>query len=258
MAKMVSSSVSKVSNFCKMVSSSVRMRSRPFIPFLLFVALLMLFYLLCLSLGGISFFFAVLSKVAGVKALSLLFSKMGCSSTLAFVIGCAFRALVTTEASPSLAHWMLPGPSHQPHVAEEDYLRDHPVAHRSAPPEGLEVIKPLMEDEQRYGELEDRLNRHFFGNSEKIGGIAYDDLVEKQLLIEKKIEIELLHDEYSRNRIYANRYDIRECLFYKEGVPLKEKTLDLYLKEIKRNPSHSIPYRKIQKEIKDFNLFFSK
>lgn len=41
------------------------------------------------------FFFAVLSKVAGVKALSLLFSKMGCSSTLAFVIGCAFRALVT-------------------------------------------------------------------------------------------------------------------------------------------------------------------
>ena len=183
---------------------------------------------------------------------------MGCSSTLAFVIGCAFRALVTTEASPSLAHWMLPGPSHQPHVAEEDYLRDHPVAHRSAHPEGLEVIKPVMEDEQRYGELEDRLNRHFFGNSEKINTIAYDDLVEKQLLIEKKIEKELLHDEYARDRIYANRYEIRECLFYKEGVPLKEKTLDLYLKEIQRNPSHSIPYRKIQKEIFDFNLFFSK
>ncbi|KAI3668685.1 hypothetical protein L1987_88297 [Smallanthus sonchifolius] len=153
---------------------------------------------------------------------------------------------------------MLPGPSHQPHVAEEDYLRDHPVAHRSAPPEGLEVIKPLMEDEQRYGELEDRLNRHFFGKAEKINRITYDDLVEKQLLIEKKIEKELLHEEYSRDRIYANRYDIRECIFYKEGVPLKEKTLDLYLKEIQRNPSHSIPYRKIQKEIKDFNLFFSK
>ncbi|KAL8226051.1 hypothetical protein R6Q57_018608 [Mikania cordata] len=136
---------------------------------------------------------------------------MGCSSTLAFVIGSAFRALVTAEESPSLVHWMLPGPSHHPHVAEEDDPRDHPVAHRSAPPEGLEVIKPLMEDEQRYDELEDRLNRHFFGNSEKINGIAYDDLVEKQLLIEKKIEKELLHDEYSRDRIYANRYDIREC-----------------------------------------------
>jgi hypothetical protein len=252
--------------FIQMVSSSVRMNffrsaQRAFIPFLLLLTLMMLFYLLCLSIGGISFFFYVLSKVAGfigVKALSLLFPKMGCSSTLAFVIGCAFRALVTTEASPSLAHWMLPGPSHQPHVAEEDYPRDHPVAHRSAPPEGLEVIKPLMEDEQRYGELEDRLNRHFFGNSEKINRMTYDDLVEKQLLIEKKIEIELLHDEYSRDRIYANRYDIRECIFYKEGVPLKEKTLDLYLKEIQRNPSHSIPYRKIQKEIKNFNLFFSK
>ncbi|KAC9268293.1 hypothetical protein E3N88_46059 [Mikania micrantha] len=197
--------------------------------------------------GGISFFISVLSKVAGfigVKALSFLLAKMGCSSTLAFVIGCAFRALVTAEASPSLAHWMLPGPSHQPHVAEEDDPRDHPVAHRSAPPEGLEVIKPLMEDEQRYGELEDRLNRHFFGNSEKINGIAYDDLLEKQLLIEKKIEKELLHDEYSRDRIYANRYDIRECIFYKEGVPLKEKTLDLYLKEIQRNPSQSIPTSK--------------
>jgi hypothetical protein len=83
-----------------------------------------------------------------------------------------------------------------------------------------------------------------------------NDLVEKQLLIEKTIEKELLHDEYKRDRIYANRYEIRECLFYKEGVPLKEKTLDLYLKEIQRNPSHSIPYRKIQKEIKDLNLFF--
>jgi hypothetical protein len=262
----VSSSVSKVSTKQMKVQmievgSSVRMsNARTFIPFLLFIALLMLFYLLCLSIGGIAFFVGVLSKVAGfigVKALSLLFSKMGCSSALAFVIGCAFRALVTAEASPSLAHWMLPGPSHQPHMAEEDYLRDHPVAHRSAPPVGLEVIKPVIEDGQRYGELEDRLNRHFFGNSDQINTTAYDDLVEKQLLIEKKIEKELLHDEYSRERIYANRYEIRECLFYKEGVPLKEKTLDLYLKEIQRNPSHSTPYRKIQKEIKDFNLFFS-
>ncbi|KAM0031203.1 hypothetical protein Hdeb2414_s0017g00506031 [Helianthus debilis subsp. tardiflorus] len=220
----------------------------------------MLFYLLCLSIGGISFFIDVLSKVAGfigVKALSLLFSKMGCSSALAFVIGCAFRALVTTEASPSLAHWMLPGPSHQPHVAEEDYLRDHPVAHRSAPPVGLEVIKPVIEDGQRYDELEGRLNRHLLENSDQISTTAYHDLVDKQHIIEKSIEEELLHDEYSRDRIYTNRYEIRECLFYKKGgVPLKEKTLDLYLKEIQRNPSHSIPYRKIQKKIKSFKIDF--
>ncbi|MFS7998109.1 hypothetical protein Hanom_Chr12g01149831 [Helianthus anomalus] len=64
-----------------------------FILFILFVTLLMLFYLLCFSIGGISFFIDVLSKVAGfigVKALSFLFSKMGCSLALAFVIDCAF------------------------------------------------------------------------------------------------------------------------------------------------------------------------
>ncbi|KAL8255088.1 hypothetical protein R6Q59_033309 [Mikania micrantha] len=51
-----------------------------------------------LSIGGISIFISVLSKVTGfigVKALSFLLAKMGCSSTLAFMIGCAFRALVT-------------------------------------------------------------------------------------------------------------------------------------------------------------------
>ncbi|KAI3695730.1 hypothetical protein L1987_78730 [Smallanthus sonchifolius] len=95
--------------------------------------------------------------------------QMCCSSTLAFVIGCAFRALVTTEASPSLGHWMLPRPSHQPHVVEEDHMRDHPIAHRRAPPEGLEVIKPLMEDEKRYGELEDRLNRADVAGREREG-----------------------------------------------------------------------------------------
>ncbi|KAI3804247.1 hypothetical protein L1987_25647 [Smallanthus sonchifolius] len=36
---------------------------------------------------------------------------------------------------------MLLGPSHQPHVAEEDHLWDHPVVHRSAPPEGLENLE---------------------------------------------------------------------------------------------------------------------
>jgi hypothetical protein len=67
------------------IISFFRGAKRAFIPFLLFIALLLLFYLLCRKTGGISFFFDVLSKVAGflgVKALSFLFSKMGCSSAL--------------------------------------------------------------------------------------------------------------------------------------------------------------------------------
>ncbi|KAL8265750.1 hypothetical protein R6Q59_003094 [Mikania micrantha] len=68
------------------------------IPFLLRITMILFLLVISLSIGGISFFISVLSKVAGfigVKALSFLLAKMGCSSTLAFVIGCAFRALVT-------------------------------------------------------------------------------------------------------------------------------------------------------------------
>lgn len=88
-----------------------RLAPRAFIPFLLLLTLLLLFYILSLSVGGLAFFIHVISRVTGflgVKALSFVLAKVGCPATLAFVVGSAFRALVTTEASPSLAHWMLP------------------------------------------------------------------------------------------------------------------------------------------------------
>jgi len=77
---------------------SLKHNRQALIRFLLLITLMMFLYVISLEIGGISFFIDVMSKVAGfmgVKALSLLFSKMGCSSALAFVIGCAFRALVT-------------------------------------------------------------------------------------------------------------------------------------------------------------------
>lgn len=234
------------------------------IPFLFLFLLTIFLYIFCLKMGGIAVFFYVISKVGGflgAKALSCLLAKMGCSSTMAFVVGCAFRALVTTGATPSLGHWVLPGPSHEPHVAEEvpqEGPRAHAVAIRSAPPVDMEVKQPLMQDEQRYAELSDRLNRHLLGRSDQIHSITYEDLIEKQILIEGKLEMALLSEEYTRPRILANRVEIRECLFYKGGVPLKEKTLDLYLKQIQSDPCESVPYRKIQKAINNFEIFFSK
>ncbi|KAJ4949893.1 hypothetical protein NE237_014287 [Protea cynaroides] len=113
---------------------------------------------------------------------------MGCPAGLALAMGFAVRALLTGDANPSLAHWMLPGPSHQPHVAEEvpqDALRNEhqPVANRS---------DPLLGDDERQMELENRLNRHFIGKPTEINTIASFDLIEKQLLIEKKIEMDPL------------------------------------------------------------------
>jgi len=235
---------------------------RAVIPFLLIIALLLFFYFIALSIGGICFFISLVSKVAGfigVKVLYSILKKVGCSSALASVIGCAFRALVTAEASPSLAHFMLPGPSSQVRVPE-DYVPDrYAVAVRSAPPEGLEIKKPLMEDDQRYAELESRLTPHFLNQQEQETRILFDDLVEKQLLIEKEIEKRLLNkireqnDEFSGEQILANRHAMRECLFYKEGAPLKERTLDTHLKELQSNPYGSVPYRRIQKRFQ--NLF---
>lgn len=218
-------------------------------------------FLLFFFLGAIDLFWALLAKGAGLvggKALTFILKKMGFSSTLAFVIGRAFQALVTTEARPSLAHCMLPS-SQQPDVGEEvpqDAWRDHPVATRSAPPANMEIKQPLMVDHEREIELQDRLNRHFIGA--EVDRMRYDDLIDKQVLIEKRIEMALLSDVYTRERILAHRYDIRECLFYKDGAPLKESTLDRYLKEIQTDLRESTPYRKIEREIRNYNLFFSK
>jgi hypothetical protein len=108
-----------------------------FIPVLLLISILLFVYILSLSIGGLSFFWYFLSKVGGflgVKALSFILVQMGCPATLAFVIGCGCRALVTPEASPSLAHWVLPsgreilhsnsgsgGPSHSNSWTEDSF-----------------------------------------------------------------------------------------------------------------------------------------
>lgn len=236
---------------------------RAVIPFFFVITLMIFLYVVSLSIGGISFFIYVMSKAAslvGAKVLYSILKKMGCSSALASVIGCAFRALVTAEASPSLAHCMLPGPSSSQARVPEDYVPDrYAVAVRSAPPEGLEIKKPLMEDDQRYTELENRLTPHFLNQEEQETRILFDDLVEKQLLIEKEIEKRLLNkirqqnDEFSGEQILANRHAMRECLFYKAGAPLKERTLDTHLKELQSNPYDSVPYKKIQKRFP--NLF---
>jgi hypothetical protein len=116
------------------------------------------------------------------------------------------------------------------------------VAHRSDPlltaPD--EIKKPLMVDDLRQKELEKRLHFHFIGKSEEIGTLPFSDLVDTQLLIEKKIEIFLRNEGYSRESILANRNAIRGYLFYPEGVPLKNSTLTHHLKEMQKGKY--IPY----------------
>ncbi|KAJ4978824.1 hypothetical protein NE237_009604 [Protea cynaroides] len=102
---------------------------------------------------------------------------------LALAMGFAVRALVTSDSNPSLAHWMLLGPSHQPHVAEEvpqDALRNEhqPIANQSDILLGDDEVKqPLMVDQQRQLELENQLNHYFIGKPTEINTIASLDLI---------------------------------------------------------------------------------
>jgi hypothetical protein len=73
------------------------------IPLILVITLMMVLYVI----GGISFFVSVMSKVAGFMAVKVLYSvleKKGCSSALASVIGCAFRALVTAGIGANMVN----------------------------------------------------------------------------------------------------------------------------------------------------------
>lgn len=82
--------------------------------------LLVIFFLICVKLGFLSYFQILLSKVGfffGQRALSFFLMKMGCSGALALAIGFAVKALLATEVAPYLANLVLPaGAGAEPNV----------------------------------------------------------------------------------------------------------------------------------------------
>jgi len=168
---------------------------------LLFMALVFgVLYLLCLKFGYIPFFQMLLERLSfslGRRALSFALCKgLGCYGGLTFAI---LYAVTLTEA-PFLGNKMLPGDassgastSNQGQSSMGGQIpastsQPTEVAHRSDPlltaPD--EIKKPLMVDDLRQKELEKRLHFHFIGKSEEIDTLPYSDLVDTQLLIEKK------------------------------------------------------------------------
>jgi hypothetical protein len=75
---------------------------RAFIPFLLLITLMMFLYILCLSIGGISFFYTFIYKIAfslGGRAIAVVLCKVGCSGSLALAIGYAVKSIILIEAN---------------------------------------------------------------------------------------------------------------------------------------------------------------
>ncbi|KAK2995441.1 hypothetical protein RJ640_029073 [Escallonia rubra] len=169
---------------------------------------------------------------------------MGCSGSLALVIGCAFRALLTTEVTPSLVNLMLPeGASGA--SSSEGSVNQQPVI--------PELHPPLLDDSTRRQELNDRFGLYLLGLS--YNPAVRDSFVETHLQIEKHIEGALVDDGYSRESVFEKRGQIRGIMFYPQGTGLSESTYLKYLKQIRENGTRdSIPYRRIQKAIKNYDL----
>lgn len=62
----------------------------------------MFLYILCLSIGGISFFYTFIYKIAfslGGRAIAVVLCKVGCSGSLALAIGYAVKSIILIEAN---------------------------------------------------------------------------------------------------------------------------------------------------------------
>ena len=117
-----------------------------------------------------------------------------------------------------------------------------------------ELEQPLMPDHERRVELEKRLYANFFGNANAFS----PHLINIQLAVEKKMELALRQVGFTNESIMDNRHKIRGPLFYPTGEPLKQRALNHYLVEIRRDVFQSTPWKRISKAISDVELFLSR
>ena len=132
---------------------------RGYIKILLLIAVGLFLYILCFSFLGLTFFCTAMAQVAGsigAQGLSNILIKMGCSSSLAFFLGLAFRAFFTTgviegnmmtqsngEIFPS--HSGSGGPSHSHSWKEDSFEID--VLLEETETEGTSARSSVARDE---------------------------------------------------------------------------------------------------------------
>ncbi|KAL2322135.1 hypothetical protein Fmac_026514 [Flemingia macrophylla] len=123
-----------------------------------------------------------------------------------------------------------------------------PTVHQEAPnPEPPEphpdpdLSLPLLDDNTRRAELDERAGFHFVELSED----KKDKVLNAQVQIERAIEKALLSDGYSRDELSQRnkRDEIRAFLFYPKGKLLSIKTYESYVKEVEFGTHRSQPYK---------------
>ncbi|KAK7375802.1 hypothetical protein VNO78_35113 [Psophocarpus tetragonolobus] len=105
-----------------------------------------------------------------------------------------------------------------------------------------DLSHPLLDDNTRRAELDERAGFHFVELSEDKKG----KVLNAQVQIERAIEKALLSDGYSRDELSQRnkRDEIRAFLFYPRGKLLSIKTYESYVKEVEFGTHRSQPYKR--------------
>ncbi|KAK4341436.1 hypothetical protein RND71_039937 [Anisodus tanguticus] len=99
-----------------------------------------------------------------------------------------------------------------------------------------ELEKPLLTDIQRRAELQQRLVFYFIGKNERRHLPLFLGILEKQVLLEKRVEAALVRDGFPAHIVLGWRSQIRGLLFNHpiRRRALSENTLNRYLGQVKR------------------------
>lgn len=132
--------------------------------------------------------------------------------------------------------------------AEEESEEEIPI-----PPEIPQLDQPLVNDHQRFRELQAKFQLYGRLDRNGIHDLArFAVFLEKAVVIEKRIEAALVFDGYEPALIRGRISEIRECLFAHPTrmLRLSERTLDQYLTEIETNGTRqSRPYIRLMRAI---------
>lgn len=176
-------------------------------------------------------------------------------------IGRALYSLYLGEM-PSLENWMMPGDGPDSSTGGASLSGSSSSAPQSEPGENQEaqnpepdLSQPLLDDNTRRAELDERAGFHFVGLSDS----DRDKVLNWQVIIERKIEKALLSDGYSRDELsqLTKRNEIRGFLFYPNGKLMSLQTYHKYVREVEFGTHRSKPYKKIINALSSSHLFLT-
>jgi hypothetical protein len=178
---------------------------------------------------------------------------------LLLIINFKFPVTACDIRSGSPGIWF---PSADPEIPPEPGMPQgapgHEIQHPIPPPPEIPRLdQPLINDRERFIELQRRFNVYYLGRNRITDLAEFAGRLERAVPIERNIEAALVFDGYDPDRIRGRINEIREILFTHPTrvLLLSEQTLDRYLNEIETNGTRqSAPYMRVVRAIRNSNL----